>query len=153
MGPTPLPPSPTQPPTAPTAGHPTPSPVITSTPTPATAEPTPSPSPSPSTSPAPTLEHLAPPPPTPTLPTPATVQATPSPPTLVACRTVLAEAANAGDKKIQVEDVTGLAAGMSLTIADDTNSETRIIVALVEGSGRRLAAGSVTLDVALENSY
>merc|ERR1712107_207310 len=91
--------------------------------------------------------------PTPLPPTPVPAQPTPSPSTPTVFRTALTEAVNAGDKVIRVEDVEGFAAGMSLTITGNAKTETKTIVAVIEGAGRRLAAGSVTLDTALENSY
>merc|ERR1712048_487203 len=89
---------------------------------------------------------------------PTVAQPTPSPPAPLEIRTELVEAVRTGDEIIQVTNVTGLAAGMSLTISDDINLETRTIVAVTVGSGRRLvgrrlAVGSVTVDRALENSY
>lgn len=113
-------------------------------PTPALAQPTLSPptpeqaTPSPPTSVPPSPAQPTPP------PTPSASEPTPSPPTLAAVATELAEAANAGQKIIQVKDVTGLAPGMSLTISDGINSETKTIIAV---------DGAVTLDSALEHSY
>lgn len=136
-----------------TQAPPTPAPTqpTSSPPTLGPAQPTPSP-PSPPTPAAPTSQ------PTLSPPTPAVAQPTPSPPAPLEIRTELVEAVRAGDKIIQVTNVTGLAAGMSLTISDDINLETRTIVAVTVGSGRRLvgrrlAVGSVTVDRALENSY
>ena len=63
----------------------------------------------------------------------------------------------AGATTIQVADVSGLSAGMPLTISCGGNTETKTIAAVAPArrlsSGRRLAAGSVTVDSAFAHAY
>jgi len=59
---------------------------------------------------------------------------------------------------VHLSDVSGLAPAMSLTISDDSNSETKTIVNVTTSrrlstSSRRLAAGSVTIESPLQHSY
>lgn len=72
--------------------------------------------------------------------------------------TAAAESVVAGVIMIQLSDVSGLSPGMSLTISDGANSETKTIVAValaqeLSSSSRRLAAGSVTVDSPMQYSY
>jgi len=72
--------------------------------------------------------------------------------------TVLNFPVNAGATELPIADTTGLFEGMLLKISDGTSSEEKTIIRIfnnrrLSSSGRRLAAGTVTLDSPLWFSY
>lgn len=76
---------------------------------------------------------------------------------VITVTTATSHAVDAGETTIRLADVSGLEAGMSLTISNGSISETRIIVNISVSRRlsnlRRLAAGSVIVDSPLEFSF
>merc|ERR1712083_1222382 len=71
--------------------------------------------------------------------------------------TAISQAVAVGSTTIKLADVSWLSSGMPLTIAEGSKSETKQIVSVSVGrrlsENRRLAAGSVTVDSPLQNSF